>query len=795
MLSTHASEVLEHIQQQLSIFESKKITSTNNHFIPHAVFEEQFGDSSGSSLKRMIQEVRDIYQIETNQKNIIPDGRKIFIALLMSGMPNLIDEFQKNSRLEDSRMPFSEDDLKYIMPKADNSIIRIVHERLMWLSSPKLKDGDYYDMKRPLPFLQILPMRESGRNSVVATVVVPWENLELDNDKRIPGHTIKYGLWEGNDYSANIKRVELVRKEVEDESVGKKEKKNLDRIPQHDNILHPISTFFLHSKDRRIESVNLIFPKLDGNLESFLAQREKDWDWTEDDLIRAFAGLMAGLDVMSKPPTETPGICDSAAHNDLKPANVLVDKMKKKFILCDFGSAEVMKAYHRKNSPPSDVTNEYLAPEAVYIKEPSDCTKRDIWAMGCILTEVVIYASSLDAPNVADFTNKRSLKWGHCSFFHVDRDWLHPEVDERLSAIEHSKLKEVVRIIRTMLHCDPSQRPCAENVAKELQSIANATDVSNAADISINTVSSVQIVSHPSPSTDDLPGEMKQQDSVDRITVDTSPVVDTIIQSQLQSSIEDLLREQTTEYENLLSRNNASRRKTEEKFPGRIRTLWDGQGKQYCIKTWAASSFHDIVLVCSPEKDMKNVMTIVITQIIQDLQSRTRLHVLRHFYEHPRTSQPLQIASSLLGQLSRLHPYNTRSELFHILNQQNRDARQTMDEFIAALSSPSRSLPLVIIIHQIGQDVGSRDEPSMWQQIGQVILPLIELINRKPSVGPDKRFPWIKLLVSTTLQPPGENSWQNLSTVTLMNKPNKHKDRDVRLNDFWGRQILQWFSD
>lgn len=77
----------------------------------------------------------------------------------------------------------------------------------------------------------------------------------------------------------------------------------------------------------------------------------------------------------------------------MKPANILLDK-NDDIKLADFGFAikfEPGVPFVTKYGSP-----QYLAPEA-YKKEQSDPTKIDIWAIGCILYELVTGEKLFDA--------------------------------------------------------------------------------------------------------------------------------------------------------------------------------------------------------------------------------------------------------------------------------------------------------------------------------------------------------------------------------------------------------------
>jgi glycogen synthase kinase 3 beta len=77
------------------------------------------------------------------------------------------------------------------------------------------------------------------------------------------------------------------------------------------------------------------------------------------------------------------GVC----HRDIKPSNVLVDGTTGTVQLCDFGSAKFLKP--NEVSVSYIATRSYRAPELL-LDCPSYTTAVDIWAAGCVLTEMLI---------------------------------------------------------------------------------------------------------------------------------------------------------------------------------------------------------------------------------------------------------------------------------------------------------------------------------------------------------------------------------------------------------------------
>ena len=75
------------------------------------------------------------------------------------------------------------------------------------------------------------------------------------------------------------------------------------------------------------------------------------------------------------------------AHRDIKPSNILINHHSHALKLCDFGSAKHISQSER-NLPYLGSRN-YRAPEMLLGSQTYDETV-DIWALGCIIVEMVI---------------------------------------------------------------------------------------------------------------------------------------------------------------------------------------------------------------------------------------------------------------------------------------------------------------------------------------------------------------------------------------------------------------------
>ncbi|GAW24476.1 hypothetical protein ANO14919_140610 [Xylariales sp. No.14919] len=342
----------------LADLEARKATSSGNHFIPDSMFER-------ASPAR----------------------------------------FRKRGKLDDAKLPFAEKESRLFLPNVPETKIRRIHDKLMLLSALRLQQEipDTFGYAQPLPFIEIAPTRGRGRNSETYAVWVPLEHLEHQMEST-PRSSLRLDKW--GDFKESISRVELVHKKVIPD-VGMVEKKTLERLPPHPSLVRPICVFEVLGRDgEKPESVNFLFPKFDCSLRDFLLGERCEWGLLA--FISAFSGLMDGLASFSEIRSANPAtqVRDIGVHHDVKPDDILVDEEGERLVLGDFGSAIVGNVYGPERRS-ADLMNSYQAPEASTGERGDHGLKKDVWAMGCILTEVVVYASDVSSHNVDEFRKSR----------------------------------------------------------------------------------------------------------------------------------------------------------------------------------------------------------------------------------------------------------------------------------------------------------------------------------------------------------------------------------------------------
>ncbi|ELU04715.1 hypothetical protein CAPTEDRAFT_111937 [Capitella teleta] len=163
-----------------------------------------------------------------------------------------------------------------------------------------------------------------------------------------------------------------------------------------------------------------------GTLFEYLQQRN-ELLLEEEEILRFFAQMLLSLQhVHSK----------QILHRDLKTQNILLNKKKEAVKISDFGISKFLssksKAYTVVGTPC------YISPELCEGK-PYPVLKSDIWALGCVLYELVSLKRAFEAQNLPALILK------------IMRGTISP-ISEDFS-------EELRKLILSMLHLDPNKRP------------------------------------------------------------------------------------------------------------------------------------------------------------------------------------------------------------------------------------------------------------------------------------------------------------------------------------------------
>ena len=177
-------------------------------------------------------------------------------------------------------------------------------------------------------------------------------------------------------------------------------------------------------------------------------------------------------------------------HHDLKPANILLygeDTDKMIWKLGDFGSGAVKyvsstsreSIYNRKASTGDPI---YSAPE--YVVEGKVSRPKDIWSLGCIFLEVLLWILS-HSNDVIDRFEQERMDLTKDSLNHTPTYWclgrdglpyLNPAVTLNLEAVDRrckdtGLFKPMLETIHQMLNICPRSRPTAAELCEQFQAM------------------------------------------------------------------------------------------------------------------------------------------------------------------------------------------------------------------------------------------------------------------------------------------------------------------------------------
>ncbi|KAK3374186.1 hypothetical protein B0T24DRAFT_720737 [Lasiosphaeria ovina] len=182
--------------------------------------------------------------------------------------------------------------------------------------------------------------------------------------------------------------------------------------PPHPNIV-PLLTAYTHSNN-----YYLLFPRLDMDLRSFLSRPEPFGEFSQRfTFFSALHGLAAALERAHVIRVSDDGqdFDGFGYHHDLRPANVLVSR--ETFLLADFGMGKAREGQDLSTTRFKAWTSDYIAPESMdENSNPLDIGRpADVWAFGCLVCEVMVYAY-LGVERLSAFRVERNVLRSPLSF-------------------------------------------------------------------------------------------------------------------------------------------------------------------------------------------------------------------------------------------------------------------------------------------------------------------------------------------------------------------------------------------
>lgn len=204
-------------------------------------------------------------------------------------------------------------------------------------------------------------------------------------------------------------------------------------------------------------------------------------------------GPMSALSAEDQPSSK--GRKSSGFHHDLKPENILVfkDENTPRGVLkiSDFGSARIgrqrsgnpYQSYFTSNISHGDAV--YGAPD--FLIQGKTSRPYDVWSLGCIFLEILLWFFDVSGANLDEFCNERSETpnatgnidpafWYLDNVDNEDGIRIKPAVIKRLVALRtyckgKGVFEDVVRSTAQMLTIKPDERPKIEKICLDLDAV------------------------------------------------------------------------------------------------------------------------------------------------------------------------------------------------------------------------------------------------------------------------------------------------------------------------------------
>ena len=229
----------------------------------------------------------------------------------------------------------------------------------------------------------------------------------------------------------------------------------------HENIIKLYEIIHEQNND-----VSYIFEYADTNLYEYMNSfRKNNQTIPEHKIKNIIYQIISGINYLHQ---------HGIMHRDLKPENILIMQNTNLIKIADFGVAKEVPSY--SGIPLTDYvcTRWYRAPECV-LKSTSYTCNIDVWAIGCIITELYTLKPLFPGVNEFDQLNKITNVLGTPNF----SDW--PEGFKliqklgmkfpicgkgNLSFLLRNASNEAINMIESILQWDPNNRPTCETLLK-----------------------------------------------------------------------------------------------------------------------------------------------------------------------------------------------------------------------------------------------------------------------------------------------------------------------------------------
>lgn len=273
----------------------------------------------------------------------------------------------------------------------------------------------------------------------------------------------------------------IIRKELQRQGTAEGSANHEQRILsflnclKHPNIVELLGSYTIG------QTHNLLFPLAHGDLGHFLTLPQQDLEQigfgSTLDFLLALCGLASAVDALHS--YELDDLALIGCHHDLKPGNVLVSN--KTFLLADFGLSTFKKPEQGSKTYFKMGNGYYFAPECEDLgadfKRSRINRASDIWSLGCIILETVVFMLNGAAANVQFKEDRRVVfdEWYVTYTFHYGKR-PNPGVERWLNTLSMESSNEamtaLIGLARGMLQLQPAERPKAVAALSRLRLIS-----------------------------------------------------------------------------------------------------------------------------------------------------------------------------------------------------------------------------------------------------------------------------------------------------------------------------------
>jgi len=230
---------------------------------------------------------------------------------------------------------------------------------------------------------------------------------------------------------------------------------------EHPNIIQLVACYTYNDKH------HLVSPYISGGTLRKLLEKEKSSGLCREDLFYSIAGLASAIWALHEFVVGDAKPAHKGHHQDLHPDNILVDGDK--LILADFGLSSIKSIGKSSGTPFKGRRDYYQAPECADLTRPYkeyDTTRStDIWAFGCITTDLLIHFKR-GPGGLKLFANAREFHISPIDYrlYHKGKEAnavVQAYLEEVAKEDESQSFQDFTELIIGMLSIRPEERPSA----------------------------------------------------------------------------------------------------------------------------------------------------------------------------------------------------------------------------------------------------------------------------------------------------------------------------------------------